>query len=83
MNKIHKVILTLALLLNLGNHAFAQKWANAPKVILGARGGLTVAPTNWECTDIQMFPTVGIAASFRIAVLPFYVETGLYSLVST
>lgn len=78
MNKIKKIIFTLTLLLLMGNCAFAQKWANAPKVILGVRGGVTFAPTDWEGSDIEVFPTAGFAASFRIAKLPFYVETGLY-----
>ena len=70
--------IALAVLLVQSSTAFAQNWANAPKVILGIRGGLTFAPTDWEGSDINVFPTAGIATSFRIAKLPFYIETGLY-----
>ena len=77
MKKLYKTI-PLALLLCISNNANAQRWANAPKIILGVRGGLTFAPTDWEGSDIKVFPSAGLAASFRIAKLPFYVETGLY-----
>ena len=66
--------IALAVLLVQSSTAFAQNWANAPKVILGIRGGLTFAPTDWEGSDINVFPTAGIATSFRIAKLPFYIE---------
>lgn len=78
MKKISKTIFTFALLLIMGNSAFAQKWANAPKVIIGVRGGITLAPTDWDGSGTEVAPTAGVAASFRIAQLPFYVETGLY-----
>lgn len=70
--------IALAVLLCTSSTALAQNWANAPKVILGVRGGLTFAPTDWEGSNIKVFPTTGASASFRIAKLPFYVETGLY-----
>lgn len=65
-------------MLSLG--AQAQNWRNAPKVILGLRGGLSaanVSGTDGATDDLWSF-TGGLSASFRIAVLPFYVETGLY-----
>ena len=77
MKKIYKII-PIALLLCMSNSAIAQKWANAPKIIVGIRGGITFAPTDWGCSDIKVFPSTGVAASFRIAKLPFYIETGLY-----
>lgn len=77
MKKIYKII-SIALLLCMSNSAQAQKWANAPKIIVGIRGGITFAPTDWGCSDIEVFPSTGVAASFRIAKLPFYIETGLY-----
>lgn len=78
MKKLNKMIFTLTLLLLIGNSVKAQKWANAPKVILGVRGGITFAPTDWDGSNIEVFPTAGLAASFSIAKLPFYIETGLY-----
>ena len=78
MKRIIKTIYTLALLLTVSNSALAQKWANAPKVIIGIRGGITFAPTDWEGPGIEVAPEAGLAASFRIARLPFYIETGLY-----
>ena len=78
MKKLNKMLFTLTLLLLIGNSVKAQKWANAPKVILGVRGGITFAPTDWDGSNIEVFPTAGLAASFSIAKLPFYIETGLY-----
>ena len=76
--KIIKNIGLTVLLSIISSTAMAQKWKDAPKVILGVRGGLTIAPTDWEGSNIKVFPAAGVAASFRIAKLPFYVETGLY-----
>lgn len=78
MKKISKSILTIILLLSFSSSTIAQKWANSPKMILGVRGGVTFAPTDWDGSNIEIFPTAGLAASFRIAKLPFYIETGLY-----
>lgn len=76
--KLIKNIALAVLLSVISGTATAQKWQNAPKVILGIRGGATFAPTDWDGSNIEVFPTAGVAASFRIAKLPFYIETGLY-----
>lgn len=78
MKTINKIIFTLTLLLLTGNSVRAQKLTNTPKVILGVRGGITFAPTEWDGSSIELFPTAGFSASFNIARLPFYIETGLY-----
>ena len=76
MNIIRNI--AMAVLLGIGSTAIAQNWQDAPKVILGVRGGLTIALTDWEGSNIKVFPTAGAAASFKITKLPFYIETGLY-----
>lgn len=75
---MNKVSFIIALLLFMGNSAFAHNWGNAPKVIWGVRGGVTFAPTDWSGSNIEICPTTGLSVSFRIADLPFYAETGLY-----
>ena len=77
MKKIKKSIYILTLLLSMGNSVLAQN-EPSPKTILGVRGGLTIAPTSWSFSEINIFPTVGFSSSFRISKLPLYIESGLY-----
>lgn len=62
------------LLLGLGTQA--QNWKDAPKFIVGVRAGLGISTQ--EHADALAAPTAGVSLNFRIAKLPFYVETGAY-----
>lgn len=75
-----KKILVMMIALLTGICVQAQNWRNAPKVILGVRGGFSagnVTDSHGYTDDLFGF-TGGLSANFRIAVLPFYVETGFY-----
>lgn len=76
MKKI--LVMMTALLMGIGVQA--QNWRDAPKVILGVRGGFSAGNVtdSHGATDDLFGLTGGFSASFRIAVIPFYVETGLY-----
>lgn len=76
MKKICMLLLALSLLTGIK----AQNWRNAPKLIVGLRGGASVSnitETDGDTKNVFAF-TGGLSASFRIAKIPFYVETGLY-----
>lgn len=62
------------LLLGLGTQA--QNWRDAPKFIMGVRAGMGVS--SHDDSDVLASATVGLSLNFRIAKLPFYVETGAY-----
>lgn len=73
-----KALYILTILLTMSNMVKAQD-DQQKKIILGIRGGLTLAPSDWEFSHIDIFPTVGFAASFSInKKMPLYFETGLY-----
>ena len=71
-------IILATLLFLVGIVANAQGAANGSKLSWGIRGGLTFAPTNWDDTDVKVFPTVGLAASCCLAKTPLRLESGLY-----
>lgn len=52
-------------------------YAQHHKPEFGIRGGVTLAPTDWE-GSLKVFPTVGMSVGFNISKLPFFIETGAY-----
>ena len=77
MKRTRKAIYILMLLLGMSNSIRAQNEVSQ-KFIVGLRGGLSFAPTDWSFSEINIFPSIGIATSCNISKSPLYLETGLY-----
>lgn len=77
MERLHKLIFGAALCVCLIFCPLANAQSYRPQ--FGIRGGLTASPTDWT-GNLKVFPTIGMSVDFRIAKLPFYIETGAYYL---
>lgn len=73
-----KILVATAMLLFFNNIVMAGNDTKPSNIKFALRGGITFAPTDWDETNINVYPTIGLSADFGISKLPFFIETGVY-----
>jgi len=81
MKKQIKKLVAVVILLVAATSAYAQS-VDYPSFHMGIRAGLTVNSSSFSDTNLsgasKSFPYGGLAADFKIASIPLYLETGVY-----
>jgi len=80
MKKSIKTLALAAMMLVAGSAMTvkAQLLSEKPHVHFGVRGGVSVSSYSADGMDSKTYPTAGLAADFKVAPFPLYVETGAY-----